>query len=50
MRRKDMLKFYNTLGRKTEVFHPVNKKIVTIFTCGPSVPKGPYREFQDLSF
>jgi hypothetical protein len=37
MRRKDMLKLYNTLGRKTEVFHPVNKKVVTIFTCGPSV-------------
>ncbi len=32
-----MLKLYNTLGRKTEVFHPVNKKVVTIFTCGPSV-------------
>jgi len=32
-----MLRLFNTLGRKTEVFHPVSKKAVTIFTCGPSV-------------
>ncbi len=32
-----MLRLYNTLGRKIEVFHPVNKKIATVFTCGPSV-------------
>ncbi|TAN39658.1 MAG: hypothetical protein EPN25_10610 [Nitrospirae bacterium] len=32
-----MLTLYNSLGKKTEVFEPVNKKVVTIFTCGPSV-------------
>ena len=32
-----MLRLYNTLGRKIEVFQPVNKKVATVFTCGPSV-------------
>ena len=32
-----MLRIYNTLSKTTEAFHPVNKKIVRIFTCGPSV-------------
>jgi cysteinyl-tRNA synthetase len=32
-----MLKLYNTLGKKIERFHPVNKKVINIFTCGPSV-------------
>lgn len=32
-----MLKFFNTLGRKVEAFRPVNKDVVNIFTCGPSV-------------
>ena len=32
-----MLKIFNTLGKKTEVFRPVNEKVVTVFTCGPSV-------------
>ncbi len=32
-----MLKLFNTLGKMVEVFHPVNKKVVTMFTCGPSV-------------
>jgi cysteinyl-tRNA synthetase len=32
-----MLKLFNTLGKKTELFRPVNKKVVTVFTCGPSV-------------
>ncbi len=32
-----MLRLFNTLGKKTETFHPVNKKVVRIFTCGPSV-------------
>src|SRR4030042_5532550 len=32
-----MVKLFNTLGRKIEIFHPVNKDVVTIFTCGPSV-------------
>ena len=32
-----MLRLYNTLGRKIETFQPVNKKVATIFTCGPSV-------------
>ncbi len=32
-----MLKLFNTLGKRIETFHPVNKKIINIFTCGPSV-------------
>src|SRR4030043_1005407 len=32
-----MLRLFNTLGKKNETFHPVNKKVVNIFTCGPSV-------------
>jgi cysteinyl-tRNA synthetase len=32
-----MLKLYNTLGKRIETFHPVNKKVINIFTCGPSV-------------
>lgn len=32
-----MLRFFNTLGKKSETFYPVNKKVVNIFTCGPSV-------------
>src|SRR4030066_2474408 len=32
-----MLRFFNTLGEKSETFYPVNKKVVNIFTCGPSV-------------
>jgi cysteinyl-tRNA synthetase len=31
------LRFFNTLGRKVEPFHPARKGKVTIFTCGPSV-------------
>jgi cysteinyl-tRNA synthetase len=32
-----MLKLFNTFGGKTEPFKPVNRKVVTVFTCGPSV-------------
>ena len=32
-----MLKLYNTFGKKTETFKPVNPEVVSIFTCGPSV-------------
>ncbi|MEW6584661.1 MAG: class I tRNA ligase family protein [Nitrospirota bacterium] len=32
-----MLKLFNTLGRKLKPFEPVNRKLVTMFTCGPSV-------------
>lgn len=32
-----MLKLFNSLGKKMEVFQPVNKKVVTLFTCGPSI-------------
>ncbi|MGV8152286.1 MAG: cysteine--tRNA ligase [Candidatus Nanoarchaeia archaeon] len=31
------LYFYNTLTRKKEKFHPINKKEVTIYSCGPTV-------------
>jgi cysteinyl-tRNA synthetase len=32
-----MLKLFNSLGKKMEVFQPVNDRVVTLFTCGPSV-------------
>ena len=32
-----MLRLFNSLGKKFETFHPVNRKVVNIFTCGPSV-------------
>jgi len=32
-----MVRLYNTLEKRMQTFHPVDKDIVTIFTCGPSV-------------
>lgn len=32
-----MLKLYNTLTRKKEIFESINKKIVSLYTCGPTV-------------
>ncbi len=32
-----MLRLYNSLGKKMEVFKPVSEKVVTLFTCGPSI-------------
>ncbi len=32
-----MLKLFNTLGRRIEGFRPVNRNLVTVFSCGPSV-------------
>jgi cysteinyl-tRNA synthetase len=32
-----VLCLFNTLGKKIEAFEPVDKRVVTIFTCGPSV-------------
>jgi cysteinyl-tRNA synthetase len=32
-----MLRLYNTFGKKTETFKPVNPNVVSVFTCGPSV-------------
>jgi cysteinyl-tRNA synthetase len=32
-----MLKLFNTFGKHIETFQPVNDKVVTVFTCGPSV-------------
>ncbi len=32
-----MLTLFNSLGKKMEVFTPVNAGVVNIFTCGPSV-------------
>ncbi len=32
-----MIKLYNTLTRKKENFVPINKNIVNIYTCGPTV-------------
>jgi len=32
-----LLRLYNSLGKRIEPFRPVNKRVITIFTCGPSV-------------
>ena len=32
-----MLRLFNSLGKKREVFQPVNERVVTLFTCGPSI-------------
>jgi cysteinyl-tRNA synthetase len=32
-----MLRLFNTLGKKIEPFRPVNKRVIHLFTCGPSV-------------
>ena len=32
-----MLKLFNTLGKKKQVFKPFNEKTVTLYTCGPTV-------------
>jgi len=31
------IKFYNTLSRKLEIFKPIEKKTVKIYSCGPTV-------------
>lgn len=44
-----MLKLFNTFGTQIETFKPTNDKVVTVFTCGPSVYQrshiGNYRTF-----
>jgi|WetSurMetagenome_2_1015567.scaffolds.fasta_scaffold00036_34 cysteinyl-tRNA synthetase len=30
-------RLYNSFGKKTETFKPVNPEVVSVFTCGPSV-------------
>jgi cysteinyl-tRNA synthetase len=32
-----MLRLYNSLGKKMEDLKPVSEKVVTLFTCGPSI-------------
>ena len=32
-----MLHLYNSMGKRCEIFRPVNPKVVNVFTCGPSV-------------
>jgi cysteinyl-tRNA synthetase len=32
-----LLKLFNSLGKKTEPLQPEDEKVVTIFTCGPSI-------------
>ena len=32
-----MLRIFNTLGKKLEIFRPVDNKGTNVFTCGPSV-------------
>jgi len=31
------LKLYNTLSRKKEIFQPINKNRVGVYSCGPTV-------------
>ncbi|OPL16100.1 MAG: hypothetical protein AVO39_06540 [delta proteobacterium MLS_D] len=44
-----MLRLFNTLGRNLQPFRPVDRDLVTVFTCGPSVYRrahiGNYRTF-----
>ena len=37
-----MLSFYNTLGRKKELFAPLKPKNVLLYTCGPTVYARPH--------
>jgi cysteinyl-tRNA synthetase len=32
-----LLKLFNSLGKRIELFQPVDEEVVTIFTCGPSI-------------
>ncbi len=32
-----MLRLFNSLNKKIETFRPADKRVVTVFTCGPSV-------------
>jgi cysteinyl-tRNA synthetase len=32
-----MIKFYNALTKRKEIFKPIKKRLVKIFTCGPTV-------------
>jgi cysteinyl-tRNA synthetase len=32
-----MLRLFNSLGKRQEDFEPANRRVVTIFTCGPSI-------------
>jgi cysteinyl-tRNA synthetase len=32
-----LLKLFNTLGKRIEAFQPVDERVVTVFTCGPSI-------------
>src|SRR5919108_5034675 len=37
MKREPPLRFYDTLGRSKQEFHPFDPGRVTIYTCGPTV-------------
>ena len=34
--------FYNSLTRKKEVFQPIDKKLIKLYTCGPTVYDSPH--------
>ena len=34
--------FYNSLNRKKEVFKPIKKSLITLYTCGPTVYDSPH--------
>ena len=37
MEQQEEIRFMNTLGRKVELFTPINSSEVTLYTCGPTV-------------
>ncbi|HET58348.1 MAG TPA: hypothetical protein ENN35_07905, partial [Deltaproteobacteria bacterium] len=37
-----VLRLFNTLGRKLQLFRPVDRDVVRVFTCGPSVYQRPH--------
>mgnify|MGYP005656656275 CR=1 FL=1 len=37
-----MLKIYNTLSRTIEIFNPIEKGKVSLYTCGPTVYNYPH--------
>ena len=34
---KNSVRLFNTIGKKKEAFHPIHKKEVGFYSCGPTV-------------
>lgn len=37
MKKREKIRFKNTLGRKIQIFKPINKNKIGMYTCGPTV-------------